>query len=109
MKQWYALYVFLYSYNDEKYVFWTIFQKSQFVYDARRKDQLIVHFVRMCIEEKALRMSGASLWNNLHKDMVQCRLKEWFRGKLKNITLQITYCDVTKNMRHYLTEIKWHI
>ena len=60
------------------------FQKRQNNYDVRRKNQLVVPVVRMCLGEKAVRVTGASLWNRLHKDMVQYRLMKCFKGKLKN-------------------------
>ena len=60
------------------------FQKRQNNYDVRRKNQLVVPVVRLCLGEKAVRVTGASLWNRLHKDMVQYRLMKCFKGKLKN-------------------------
>ena len=60
------------------------FQKRQNNYDVRRKNQLVVLVVRLCLGEKAARVTGASLWNRLHKDMVQYRLMKCFKGKLKN-------------------------
>ena len=61
-----------------------IFKKRQNNYDVRRKNQLVVPAVRLCLGEKAVRVSGASLWNRLHKDTVQYRLMKWLKGKLKN-------------------------
>ena len=60
------------------------FQKRQNNYDVRHKNQFVVPVVRLCLGEKAVRVTGASLWNRLHKDMVQYRLMKCFKGKLKN-------------------------
>ena len=58
-------------------------KKKHNEYDVRRKNQLVVPAVRLCLGDKAVRVTGASLWNNMHKDMVQYRCKECFKGKLK--------------------------
>ena len=47
------------------------FQKYIINYDIRRKTQLVVPLVRLCLTEKAVQVTGASLWNRFHKDMVQ--------------------------------------
>ena len=60
------------------------FQKIHNNYDVRRKNQLVVPLVRLCLGEEAVRVTGASLWNRLHKDMVQYRFMKCFKGKLKN-------------------------
>ena len=60
-----------------------IFKKRQNNDDVRRKNQLVVPVVRLCLGERAVRVTGASLWNRLHKDMVQYRLMKCFKGKLK--------------------------
>ena len=58
------------------------FQKRQNNFDVRRWCQLVVHVVRLCLSEKAVCVKDASLWNRLHKAMVQYRLMKCFKGKL---------------------------
>ena len=70
------------------------FQKRQNVYDVHRKDQLVAPFVKFSLREKALRVTGASLWNNLHKDMMQHRLMKSLKGELKKyyISKNFAWC-----------------
>ena len=59
-----------------------------------RKNKLVVPVVRLCLGAKGVRVTGASLWNRLHKDMVQYRLMKCFKVKWRIITYQNTICDV---------------
>ena len=57
------------------------FQKGHNNYDVRRKKQLVVHLVRLCLGKKAVWVTGASL--------LKC-----FKGKLKNHYISKYMCDV---------------
>ena len=57
--------------------------KRRNVYDVRVKNQLIVPQVRICVGDRAVRVAGATLWNNMHKDMTQYRLKKCLKGRLR--------------------------
>ena len=56
-------------------------QQRHNVYDVRLKNQLIVPQERISLGERAVRVTGAFLWNNMHKDMKQHRLKKCFNGE----------------------------
>ena len=58
------------------------YQKRRNIYDVRVKNQLIVPQVRMSVGDRAVRVAGATLWNNMHKDMTHYRLRKWFKGRL---------------------------
>ena len=58
------------------------YPKRRNIYDVRVKNQLIVPQVRMSVGDRAVRVAGATLWNNMHKDMTQYRLRKWFKGRL---------------------------
>ena len=59
------------------------YQKRHKVYDVRVKNQLIVPQVRISVGDRAVRVAGASLWNKIHKDMTQYRLRKCFKDKLR--------------------------
>ena len=59
------------------------YQKRRNVYDVRVKNQLIVPQVRICVGERAVRVAGAALWNNMHEDMTQYRLRKCLKGRLR--------------------------
>ena len=59
------------------------YQKRRNVYDVRVKNQLIVPQVRICVGDRTVRVAGATLWNNMHKDMTQYRLKKCLKGRLR--------------------------
>ena len=59
------------------------YQKRRNVYDVRVKNQLIVPPVRICVGDRAVRVAGAALWNNMHKDMIQYRLRKCLKGRLR--------------------------
>ena len=49
----------------------------------RVKNQLIVPQVRISVGDRAVRVAGATLWNNMHKDMTQYRLRKCLKGRLR--------------------------
>ena len=59
------------------------YQKWHNVYDVRVKNQLTVPQVRISVGDRAVRVAGASLWNIMHKDMIQYRLRKCFKGKIR--------------------------
>ena len=59
------------------------YQKWHNVYDVRVKNQLTVSQVRISVGDRAVRVAGASLWNIMHKDMIQYRLRKCFKGKIR--------------------------
>ena len=61
----------------------TILSKRRNVFDVRVKNQLIVPQVRICVGDRAVRVAGATLWNNMHKDMTQYRLRKCLKGRLR--------------------------
>ena len=60
----------------------------------RVKNQLAVPQVRISVGDGAVRVAGASLWNNMHKDMTQYRLRICFNGKSRKHIRPNTTFDV---------------
>ena len=54
-------------------------KKRHNVYDVRVKKQLTDPQVKLSVGDRAVRVAGASLWNNVHKVMTQYRLRKFLR------------------------------
>ena len=81
----------------------------------RVKNQLIVPRVNISVGDLAVRVAGASLWNNMHKDMKQYRLKKCLKGKLtkyyiaKYHTWCIDWCLFLSVFNTYLSLLERNI
>ena len=61
------------------------FQYKRETYDMRRKHQLNVPSTRICLGDKAVRVYGASLWNNTSNIMAEYHFKKCYRKQLNKI------------------------
>ena len=62
-----------------------IFNIKMEMYDMRRKHQLNVPSTRICLGDKAVRVYGASLWNNTINIMAKYHFKKCYQKQLKKI------------------------
>ena len=46
-----------------------LFQKKRNNYDLRQNEQLDIPPARLTLGDRAVRIKGAKLWNDLHKDL----------------------------------------
>ena len=63
-------------------IFEKYFQKKRNNYDLRRKDQLDIPPARLTLGDRAVRIKGAKLWNDIHKDLKIYKCKMTFRKHL---------------------------
>ena len=59
MKQWYALYVFLYSYYSSEQ------KRNILIHDIRHADDLHVPYGRLGVRNFSIKIAGANLWSSI--------------------------------------------
>ena len=63
-------------------IFEKYFQKKRNNYDLRHKEQLDIPPARLTLGDRAVRIKGAKLWNDIHKDLKIYKCKMTFRKHL---------------------------